>query len=301
MDELPLSGDEWQEWADKLLQRYYGPGKYQKVPDKDRGDAGIEGFSLDGTVYQAYGPEEPLSGRERCEKQCNKITRDIKKFVDNQSKLADILGDIKISRWVLFVPKYESKDLVSHARKKTEEVKKANLPYVAPDFRVCIEDEVAFSIERDELLKIGMGKFVISFTDADAQAVEGWIEGNSDLVDVIDDKASRLPKLDMKEKKQSFRQEIIRHFLDGQNVLEGLRQYPLFYEHIVHTKSNRERFLVVESMTTPYGNMEFLTQCLDRFQTEIEAQIKTLPPGMLNALKWEAVADWIIRCPLDFQ
>lgn len=65
MDELPLSGNDWQEWVDKLLQRHYGPGEYQKVPDKDKGDAGIEGFTVNsGHAYQAYGPEEPLQKRD---------------------------------------------------------------------------------------------------------------------------------------------------------------------------------------------------------------------------------------------
>ena len=79
-----LSGEEWQGWANQLLTQRYGPAEYQKVPDNMRGDAGIEGFTLNaGHAYQAYGCEEPISAAERYEKQRDKMTRDINKFVAN--------------------------------------------------------------------------------------------------------------------------------------------------------------------------------------------------------------------------
>ena len=103
-----LSGEEWQKWADKLLQRHYGPGGYQKIPDKHKGDAGIEGFAdTAGHAYQAYGPEEPLSTRERYEKHRTKMTNDIQKFIDNRIVLAKLFGEVKINKWILLVPIFE--------------------------------------------------------------------------------------------------------------------------------------------------------------------------------------------------
>ncbi|MDR0604437.1 MAG: hypothetical protein LBG80_09075, partial [Bacteroidales bacterium] len=40
-----LSGDEWQDLGNALIGLKYGPANYQRVPDNDRGDAGIEGFT----------------------------------------------------------------------------------------------------------------------------------------------------------------------------------------------------------------------------------------------------------------
>lgn len=302
MNELPFSGKDWQDWADKLLQRYYGPAEYQKVPDKDKGDAGIEGFTiLSGHAYQAYGTEEPVSTKARYENQRNKISKDIKKFIDNKQILTRLLGKTKIEKWILFVPIYTSKDLIIHANKKTEEVRKANLPYASPNFRVCIEDEKAFSVERDELLNIGEGKFAIKIRFSGDEEIGGWAETNSDLVKVVDDKANRLPKLISNEMRLDFRNQVIKHFLDGQNTLENLRQYPYFYEQCVRIKSNRERFLEIESMTTTDNSMAFLNRNLDKLQEEINHKVKTLPSEIVDTLKWEAVADWIIRCPLDFE
>lgn len=31
-----LEGVDWQEWANRLLSRHYGPTEYQQIPDKYR-------------------------------------------------------------------------------------------------------------------------------------------------------------------------------------------------------------------------------------------------------------------------
>src|SRR4051794_1549092 len=110
-----LSGNDWQDWADQLLTRRYGPAQYQKIPAKDSGDAGIEGYSLSGHAYQCYGCEEPVSTEERYNKQRDKMTDDLGKFVKNNTKLQGLLGTVAISRWCLFVPYFDSKKIVVHA------------------------------------------------------------------------------------------------------------------------------------------------------------------------------------------
>ena len=61
-----LCGEDWQEWANKILAVHYGPTEYQQIPDHHRGDAGLEGFTrTDGHAYQAYGCEEPISTPDR--------------------------------------------------------------------------------------------------------------------------------------------------------------------------------------------------------------------------------------------
>jgi len=111
-----LSGDEWQEWANLLLSRHYGPTEYQKVPDNQKGDAGIEGFTRCGRVYQAYGCEEPISTDERYTRQRDKLTADVGKFIRNKAILEKLFGSLKVIRWALFVPFYDSRELVARRR-----------------------------------------------------------------------------------------------------------------------------------------------------------------------------------------
>lgn len=149
---IPLEGTEWQRWADQLLTEHYGPTSYVKIPDT-QGDGGIEGFSRpSGHAYQAYGADKTKSGKALYEAQRDKMTRDIKKFIENQDLLKKLLGDVKISKWVLFVPSVGLKDLQAHANKMTQLVRDAELPYVADDFYVTYCDEDSFAKERDKIV-----------------------------------------------------------------------------------------------------------------------------------------------------
>ena len=88
-----LSGSDWEDWANQLLSYHYGPTEYQRVPDRDRGDAGIDGFSREnGHAYQAYGCEEPISTAARYAKQRDKMTDDIAKFINNGDVLKRLFG-----------------------------------------------------------------------------------------------------------------------------------------------------------------------------------------------------------------
>jgi hypothetical protein len=65
-----------------------------EVPDDDRGDAGLEAFSMSGCAYQCYAPEgEPLTMTQRYNKQRDKMTADVGKFIANTAKIQAWLLD----------------------------------------------------------------------------------------------------------------------------------------------------------------------------------------------------------------
>ncbi|PEF92567.1 hypothetical protein COL10_03475 [Bacillus cereus] len=72
-------GKEWGNHIQLLLKRHYGTN-YQDVSYEDGGEYGLEGFSLDGCVYQCYAGKEPVTTEELYKNQRNKITRDINVF-----------------------------------------------------------------------------------------------------------------------------------------------------------------------------------------------------------------------------
>ncbi len=203
-----LSGEDWQKWGNLLLARHYGPTEYQKIPDNQKGDAGLEGFTVtSGHAYQAYGCEEPISTALRYEKQRIKITDDIGKFVKNQKILEQIFGAIKITRWVLFVPFFDSKDIVAHASKKTTEVLNANLGYVADGFRVMICDEEIFQIERDRLLNATNESIRVSVDQATSAQVTSWAAQNDGPTATLEEKIGRLPTIKSIRNRQMFRNQ----------------------------------------------------------------------------------------------
>jgi hypothetical protein len=283
------------------LQRRYGPGEYQKIPDNYQGDAGIEGFTItSGHAYQAYGPEEPLTTDARYRKHRDKITDDIRKFIQNRDLLSDMLGSVKIKRWILIVPRFDSKELLRHAAKKTQEILDAKLPYVDCDFRVCIEDEEAFAVERNQLLNANLEIISIISDEVNSLQIAEWADKNDKLVQNLDDKISRLPTIKKAAKRRLFRDQMIKHFLEGQNAIEELRRYPTAYERIRQAKGQRERYLATEAMIATGSNSEFLNACLNQIRETIKSEVPGVADHTIEAIVWEAVSDWMIRCPLNF-
>jgi hypothetical protein len=293
----PLSGDDWQKWADRLLSARYGPGDYQRVPDRHRGDAGIEGFVLSlGHAYQAYGPEEPLSIDARYEKHRDKMTRDTKKFIENRDILRPIFGAISISRWILFVPVFDSRDLVAHATKRTSEIQAALLPYVTSDFRVAIVSETDFEAERDAVLKSTAITIDVLPREADASAVQNWQAESASLLVTMNRKLAKIHGINS----ANAANIVIRKLLEGQNLLDDYRRFPETRRTVQAIKRRKENFLEAESTFSEKKPRELLNHVRRDIEIALREEIPQMSPANATALAWEAVADWLARCPLDF-
>ena len=272
-----LCGDDWQTWANQLLTCHYGPTEYQKVPDVDRGDAGIEGFTLSrGHAYQAYGCEEPLAVKARYEKQRDKITADLNKFIHNEEKLRRLFGSVRITRWVLFVPYFDSKDLVEHATKKTDEVIKANLCYTCPTFQVVIADEEQFAVERDTLTNAGTMQIEYFGNEHEHAAIDQWVTGNDGLVATLDRKVGLLPTIRTEGDRVKFREKLLRHYLEGQDTWEFLRKFPTIHEKVFQAKRQRERFLESSWMIHSGANNELMERALNQFMESVKATTRAV-------------------------
>ncbi len=299
-----LEGQEWQQWATQLLLRHYPAGNYQRVPDKQQGDAGIEGYSTDGRVYQMYGPEGELTFAQRHKNIRTKITDDINKFIKNRSKLIKLFGTLKIKRWILFVPSFDSRELLEHATKKTEEVLAAALPYVeGGDFRVIIIDEDTFASERTYLLKnYAVAGIDIVTNDANDDDADRWSEEplNDKLVSNLEEKIAKLPALKTTQRRKEFKCSVIKWWVEGQNVINGLREYPDAWESIRRVKSEQEKYLSADSMISNKQPYDMLQDALGKIEDSVKKNIAALADSSRKAVAHEAVADWLMRCPLDF-
>lgn len=295
-----LVGDDWEDWANRLLSHHFGPTDYQKVPAKDRGDAGIEGFSVSNReAFQCYGCEEPISVEERYEKQRKKMTTDINKFVDNRGALLRLFGPLKMRRWVFFVPLFDSKEIVAHAAKKTQEVVDAALPYVDHDFRVVVTDESSFAVARDQLLSATAQGLNLPTPAITAEEVDEWSQLNDSLLGVLKTKISKLPTLHTQAARDDFAMQVLKWYLAGQALLERLRDYPQVYEKVIATKSHREEYLAMGSLQGSASNV-VVYETIKDFKETLEREAKELHRFCADRLAAEAVADWLMRCPLQF-
>jgi hypothetical protein len=297
---LPMHGDEWQNWGNQLLTEHYGPTNYVKIPDTE-GDGGLEGFTRkEGIAFQCYGAEPGKKAKQLYEAQRDKMTIDINKFINNRSLLAKLLGFTKITCWTLFVPSASLKDLIAHTNLKTQEVLDANLPYVASGFYVTVCDEEHFASERDRLLAYKSDAICIETETPDQTTVDNWATTNDGLVRTLNEKLRKLSTCPTEKARTKFRHDILIWHVEGQNLLELLRSRSnMAYELVVKTKGQFEKRLSSIQMSTPESANVF-QQTLSDFLATLQDVVKSLSKMNAMSLAHEAVADWLLRCPLDF-
>lgn len=295
-------GLEWQKHVQLLLKRHYGPDSYQDIPDKHVGDYGLEGFSpRDCVAYQCYAAEEPLSTEELYRKQRGKISADIKKFINNKNDLMNIFGDIKIKHWILVVPRHESALLLKHADKKAMEVRNAQLPYADDDFRIMIATEDNFAVEAATLRKNDLAIIEIDGSVKDNE-LEQWVaEQKGDLIINLERKIRKISHIRLGNKEFVFRNEMIKRYIEGQNIISSLHDnYPDVYNSLLKCKGNREGLLVLESLINQDSSVNMLKDSLGRYREELVGEVKGVSRQTIEKLVYEGVADWLMRCPLDF-
>lgn len=294
-------GNEWEEHIQLLLQKHYGMGNYQAIPAKHGGDFGIEGYSTDGCTYQCYAAQEPLSTKDRYEHQRDKITTDIGKFIGNKTGLIKIFGTTVIRRWILVVPISESAQLVQHASKKAKQVLDARLPYVSDDFKLIVSTDSCFEKEIQELANIGSIGVVLPKVMVTSEDCDSWLLDNDGLVGNLNRKACKIPKLGSDEKRQGFISLIVSHYLRGQNSLDHFnKNYPDMYARLDNCKRTYEYQLATLSLINDNPAPHHLNETLEKYRTELEKTICTLPSTVVQDLAWEGISDWLMRCPLDF-
>lgn len=299
------SGEEWEIFIQRLLKRHHGHTNYQEVPAKHGGDLGLEGFSTNGYAYQCYAAQGYRDTNSLYEAQRNKITADINKFINNKSDLIKLFGNISICRWCLVVPQHESKKLVEHATKKTTEVLSNNLPYVASDFRIMIVTHQNFEKEIQELTTAGVLEIdtTIENIKVESEIVKQWLsnDDNIELLNNLDFKSQKIENLVLDQKTEAFKNKITNNYLTGQNLLSEInKRFPDIHSKIKNCKITYERNLDLKSMLNNNPADTHLKITLSEYSTQLSKEIPNLSANYIDILLWEAISDWLMRCPLDF-
>lgn len=292
-----MSGDEWQDLCVRVLHEHYPGAELVEVPDDDRGDAGLEAFTLNGCVYQCYAPEnEPLSTSIRYNKQRDKMTADVGKFIKNADKIKKILpSGLLVDRWVLLVPLINSRRLLEHAKKKTDEVRAASLSYVSSDFVVVSQTLDAFGSARESVVNRQLKKLHlppvddVDFSDLDDELVSKMRSKLAMTVVYADD-----------DKRRGATNRFLKSYISGRTHRDFVQdQYSeLGYQLEEELSDLEDRLSVQYALDEPVPDRRLSRVLADTEQAV--ADVLKSHTRQNRVIAEGQVADWLMRCPLGF-
>lgn len=294
-----LDPKSWENYFKDILRRFYGPSNLKDIPDAYGGDFGIECYSFSGHVFQCYLPEQVSDKQKLSQAQKNKIRKDIQKLtVKNVKEFSILFKGIKISRWILATPEYSDSDMALYCSAKSVKVRNLKLPYIAEDFQILIQTENDYKSEVRSL-KSEIYQLSLDFDEVDDTEANGWINDNLEFLQKMD---MKLPKVVDPEKIISIKSFLIQKYLGFQNLLDHLRiEWPDIYSRINELISNRRSYLESRFLTDVSKQPgDIIISELEKLKTDIEDEIKTIKKSDLELITWGVIADWLIRCPLDF-
>ncbi|QCF26495.1 hypothetical protein [Hydrocarboniclastica marina] len=289
----------WEAYFKDILRRFYGPSNMKDIPDSYGGDFGIECYSFSGHVFQCYLPEQ-ISDKEKLTKlQKDKIRKDIQKFtVKNVKKFAQLFEGMQISRWILATPEYYDSDMAMYCSEKSGKVRKLGLSYVSPDFQILLQTESDYRTEVRALQRDSY-QLLLNFSHVEEDMAADWISQNLSFLKKID---LKLPKIVDPDKIDQMKSFLVQKYLGYQNLLDHLRvEWPDIHVTINALINNRRSYLEARFLTDCSKQPGAVIQAeIQQLKDDISSEIPTLKKTDLELIKYGVIADWLIRCPLDF-
>lgn len=291
--------DDWESFAQSLLQGRHGILNLHKVPAAHVGDLGIDYYCVsDLVIYQCYAVEEPIDIATRAERQKNKITTDLKKLIDGATEVAKLLLAKPLKKWVLLVPLHNSKDVNLHCAKKTADLRGLNLPLLDPEFEVCVHDQGQFPGKALQDAIASLSSLSLSVATPTQEELASWEAGSPDL---LANATVKLAKRVGSGQVGAAVGEAVEAFLRGNAMIDALRSNaPDLHEKVAAAIQYRARLL---NFAGPQGGPMpggILHTELENLTTAIKQSVPSLSQGNAQEIALGAISEWIMRCPLDF-
>lgn len=309
----PLSGDAWEKWCDACYRIRYQADNYQKIPAAYLGDAGIEGYTNTGTVYQCYCHEGEYSDDELYEHQRDKLTKDINKLIDqvNKKRLID-LGVPVIKQWHFVVPFYKDNRILQHATSKRNDIRRGKsakpkeYEHIDDNFVIVIKIAEDFKIEFSKIIRETITDIKLNVVVKGFDSIP-WDKCPSEKVSNIQRKI-RAVMNQVDNDDEDFKDVVgayVSYYIKGIDVFRMLQaDFPEIYEHIytlelacksevnLKTKMNRDQSL----------NMSIFNEILNDFEQKLSLEFgKYFATSSILELKHDMVGAWLADCPMEFR
>ncbi len=296
-----ISGQDWEDICNKLFHLRY-KDNYQEVPAKYGGDYGVEGFTFDGDLFQCYSPvDEDYSSKSLYELQRDKISKDINKLIKNILDIKKLNKNVPIDNWHFVTPAFDNKSLIEHCRKKEDEVKKAIPSHITKNFKIILQTENSYIEEIGHLVNANILQIQSQSRNYTEEDLDMIGKSKNEIVERIRNKLQKLDSLKKNEiKLNKFTYLIFKYFLEGQEELDMLnKSYPDIYEKLVRLKNSIEKD--IEQKALIGLGLEDIQIIQKEYRKTLEHDFSnSCEVSLLSNLAQEAVADWMVRCPINF-
>lgn len=290
--------DDWEAFALNLLQLRHGPLNVQKIPATHKGDFGIDYYcTTDAVAYQCYAVQEPIDVATRADRQKSKITTDTRKFVSNYAQISTLFLGVPAKHWVLLVPLHDSKDVNLHCSKKTQDIRALKCSHLNQQFQVSIHDKNSFPAHAVAAGMSALAKVTLDVPLPTEAEMMQWQAGSANLLANATHKLTKRAGSKVKDAVA----EAIQSFLQGNAILDSLRSSaPDLHEKVIAVVTNRSRRL---HLAGPLGGSQpasILNTEIDSLVASIKIAASNLSDENAEQIALGAVAEWLMRCPLDF-
>lgn len=295
-------GNSWEEFCQVCLKLKFENEGYQELPAW-QGDLGIEGFTRTGKAFQCYCPDEDYEPQTLYEKQRDKITTDLKKLEKKEKDLKEYLGDILIQQWVFLTPMYKNKELVKHCQTKASEYRKKNIEVLSIDFDVLVYDIDYFVAQMPIVTGSNNNKIEINVDRNTSNDVD-WKEANISLVNnAIIKHGKRIPDSHNKDEKVNKLTEFtIGNFLNEQLLITKWKELkPTDYEKFMRIVGDYEKTVEEMCITNTEDNNTLYEKINRELKEKLKNSFSYLEEITLDKLTKGVMADWILRCPINFE
>lgn len=290
-------GNAWQTLATELLILKYGEANFQKIPDLHQGDWGLEGYTFGGYAFQCYAPVRSHSIADQAVLQKNKITIDIKKFIDNESELKKLIHPQKYTRWFFLTTVFESKTLPAHCAEKTAEVL-ASCGHVDNDFKIVVYDADDFFMKEIPIyISTGKNKISLPAKQYQEDQISAHLKNNSTHHSTL------VAKLTAAKVPESKHNELIYHFINNYlNWKDMMKSFPPDLGEMIQKKINSlELDIVLKYKLNPNLTPNELNAEIEILKSKILSEVDSvIDSNTVDYLSRGVVAEWLIRCPINF-
>ncbi len=298
-----LDGDKWEEICQICLKQKFEKDNYQEIPASP-GDYGIEGYNNKGDVFQCYCPDENYNPDELLKKQKSKVRDDLKKLIKYSDELLNLFGGAKIKRWIFLTPIFNRKELLEYCQQKVLEYKSKGLEILDDNFVVLVQDYQFLSEYIPVALGITMHKIELDTTKIELENSEKFV----DLITRIKEKQTKRLDLDPNNIQEADDERLnilttraIESYFRGEDLLkklEDLNQNE--YERFIRVVTQIELDVEEKCLAPNTTNINIYNEIKNDVKERLAREFPMISESTIAYLTNRVIADWLVRCPLNF-